>query len=172
MRQLVLLLMASIVLTGCTLPISFFDDMGNPSSAPDFTFTAFDGATYNLTDFRGQVVVLNFWGSWCAPCRDEAPLLQTLSEQYADDKVVFIGIAQIDFEPSAREFVDELGITYLTSMDNGTTIGDAYGVQGIPETYIIDQNGMIVEAIFGPIFDDTMITVVVDRLLGDATAQG
>ena len=120
-------------------------DRGERPAAPDFTLPALAGeAQISLSAYRGKVVVLNFWASWCVPCRDEAPVLQAGWERWRDDGVVFLGVNVQDFAGDARTFVDRYGITYPNAKDGaGSTIG-RFGVVGYPETYFIDARGRIV----------------------------
>jgi cytochrome c biogenesis protein CcmG/thiol:disulfide interchange protein DsbE len=111
--------------------------------APAFRLVSLDGATVDLASLRGGAVVLNFWASWCIPCRDEAPLLRAAQERYAADKVLFIGVVYQDTAASAQAFVDRYGILYPSLLDpDGRTALD-YGVFGIPETYFIAADGTI-----------------------------
>jgi len=132
--------------------------------APEFGFTTFDGETFELEDFRGQVVVLNFWASWCGPCAYEAPDLQYLWEEYEDDGVVFIGIAYADNGPNSLAFLERYGITYYNAPDVRTYISELYRIEGVPETFVIDQNGDIVEFFLAPV-DELQLTAVIDPLL-------
>ena len=85
--------------------------------APDFRMTTFDGQTFNLAEHRGKVVVVNFWGSWCKPCREEMPALQAAYERYGGD-VVFVGVGvKLDKDDEARAFAEEFGITYPIGRD-------------------------------------------------------
>ncbi|MDX2161880.1 MAG: TlpA disulfide reductase family protein [bacterium] len=112
--------------------------------APDFTITTFDGAPFNLAAQRGNVVVVNFWASWCAPCRDEAPLLEQLWQDYRDRGVVVVGVAYSDVDSNSQAFIREFGITYPNGPDTGTRISkNDYHIIGVPETFIIDQQGNI-----------------------------
>lgn len=117
--------------------------------APDFTLNLYDGGTFTLSEHRGQVVVINFWGSWCAPCRDEAPDLQAAHERFADQGVVIVGVGFRDTERAARQFIEEFNLTYPNGNDDGLRITARYNVTGAPETYIVDQNGNIVDFYIG-----------------------
>ncbi|MGH7307430.1 MAG: TlpA family protein disulfide reductase [Candidatus Rokuibacteriota bacterium] len=115
--------------------------LGRP--APAFTIALFDGRTLRLEDLRGQVVFLNFWASWCPPCRAEAPALEMAWRASKDQGVMFVGISTQDEEDRARGFVDEFGITYPNGRDPGGRIAIDYGVWGLPETFFIGPDGRI-----------------------------
>ena len=132
--------------------------------APDFTMTTFDGEDVTLSDYRGQVVVVNFWASWCDPCRDEAPILQSLWERYRDRGVVLVGVAYLDLESAALDFIDEFGITYPNGPDVGSEISRDYNIEGVPETFIIDQTGDIAYFAIAPIREG-QLDPTIDRLL-------
>jgi cytochrome c biogenesis protein CcmG/thiol:disulfide interchange protein DsbE len=119
--------------------------------APDFEFTTFDGQSYSLSDFRGKVVMLNFWAGWCAPCADEAPELEEAWQFYKDrGDVVFLGIAYADNGPSSLAFLERHGVTYLNAPDIGTRVSEMYNIQGVPETFIIDQDGNVAHFFYAP----------------------
>lgn len=113
---------------------------GHP--VPDFTVNTFDGETVSLDSLRGQIVVLNFWASWCAPCRDEAPELQYIHETYSQYGVVMLGITYAESsDQNSINFIEEFGLTYPNGPDTGTRISRRYGITGVPETFIIDRDG-------------------------------
>lgn len=132
--------------------------------APDFTVTTFDGQEIALSQLRGQVVVVNFWASWCIPCKDEAPVLQAAWERYRDRGVLLLGIAYVDTESASLAFMEEFGITYPNAPDTGTRVSEAYHITGVPETFIIDQNGQIAEFFYAQVTEQ-QLAATLDRLI-------
>ena len=115
--------------------------LGRP--APGFALTLFDGRAVRLEDYRGKVVFLNFWASWCPPCRGEAPVLETMWRQLKDQGVVFVGINTQDEKPRALAFLEEFAISYPNGPDPGGRIAIDYGVWGLPETFVVDVTGRV-----------------------------
>ena len=134
--------------------------------APDFSLTSFEGETIQLSDYRGQVVVLNFWASWCPPCREEAPYLEETWRKYQDKGVVFIGVDYVDVEPEALAYIEEFNITYINGPDLRTAISQAYNIQGVPETFFIAKNGEIGHVHVGPLIPSDLEREI-DKLLSE-----
>jgi len=120
--------------------------------APDFTLKGFDGRTVTLSELRGQVVVVNFWASWCLPCREEAAYLEQTWRKYEDQGVIFIGVDYVDTEKAALAYIEEFDITYINGPDIKTRISDAYNIQGVPETFFIAKNGEVRGMHIGPLY--------------------
>lgn len=121
-------------------------------AAPDFTITSFEGQKITLSELRGQVVIINFWASWCPPCREEASYLETTWRKYKDKGVVFIGVDYVDTEEKALAYIREFNITYFNGPDIGTRLAQAYRLDGVPETYFIAKNGELRGVKIGPLF--------------------
>jgi cytochrome c biogenesis protein CcmG/thiol:disulfide interchange protein DsbE len=111
--------------------------------ASPFSLTLFDGGRFDLEAQRDKVVVVNFWASWCLPCREEAPLLEAAWRAYRHRGVVFVGVNLQDQEPAAREFIQEFGLSFPNGRDPGSRIAVDYGVYGIAELFFVDRNGRI-----------------------------
>jgi len=134
--------------------------------APDFTLISFGGETITLSDLRGQVVIINFWASWCPPCREEAPYLEATWRKYRDAGVVFLGVAYADTEAKALAYIDEFGITYFNGPDVGTRISHDYRIGGVPETYYLAKNGELRGLKVGPLAPPELDRVI-DGLLAE-----
>jgi cytochrome c biogenesis protein CcmG/thiol:disulfide interchange protein DsbE len=147
-------------------------NQGQPTSgaAPDFEFTTFEGETMRLSDLRGNVVVLNFWASWCTPCAAEAPELESTWQAYKDRNVVFLGVAYADNGPRSLEFMARYGLTYMNAPDLGTRISEVYGIRGVPETFIIDPNGNVAQFIYANV-NQKQLTTILDQVLAGGTIQ-
>lgn len=118
--------------------------VGIGQRAPDFTLTTFDGQEITLSSLKGKVVMINFWASWCKPCEGEAPDLENAWRYYQPGgEVIFLGIDYVDTEPAAMEYLQKFDVTYPNGPDLGTRISQAYRTTGVPETYIIDKNGVL-----------------------------
>jgi cytochrome c biogenesis protein CcmG, thiol:disulfide interchange protein DsbE len=140
--------------------------------APKFNLEFFDGYEWDgktaasLNDMNGQIVVMNFWASWCVECRTETDDLEAAWQKYADQGVVFVGVAYSDVEPNSIAYMKEFGVTFPHAPDLGTRISNTYEITGVPETFIIDQNGEIAHVQIGPISSGTL-DAVIGQLLAD-----
>jgi peroxiredoxin len=139
----------------------------NSGPAPDFTLKTETAQTFKLSEKRGKVVIMNFWASWCGPCRDEAIPLNQLWVDYKDKGVEFLGVGYLDNPGDAKRFREEVGMAYPTAPDDGTIVSRAYRVRQVPETYLIDKKGMIALHLPGPISADNIqqFRAMLDQLL-------
>ncbi|MFQ5875157.1 MAG: TlpA family protein disulfide reductase [Dehalococcoidia bacterium] len=143
---------------------SGFTRIGKP--APDFTIASFSGETVSLSDYRGSPVVVNFWASWCGPCRLEAPVLERVWRRFELDGVMFLGVNIQDLEKDARAYIREFDITYPNGPDDtGLTTID-YGVGGIPVTFFIDRDGVVARRYVGALKESRLIAWTEELLAG------
>ncbi|MBI2061586.1 MAG: redoxin domain-containing protein [Nitrospirae bacterium] len=123
--------------------------IGQP--APAFTLMSLDGKEISLSDYAGRAVVLNFWSSWCVPCRDEADLLESIAQHFKGREVNVLGVNIQDEPEAAKKFVAEEGMTFPNVVDTDGRLSIAYGVYGVPETFFVDRSGRIADKITGPV---------------------
>jgi cytochrome c biogenesis protein CcmG, thiol:disulfide interchange protein DsbE len=113
-------------------------------TAPDFTLATFDGDRVSLSALRGQVVVLNFWASWCITCANEAADLEAIARDYRDRGVTVLGVGYTDTRAAALAYLDRHGVTYPNAPDRGGVVSQRYRLDGVPETVVIDRSGRVV----------------------------
>ena len=111
--------------------------------AYDFEIETFDGELLRLSDLEGSVVVLNFWASWCPPCRWEMPFFEEMQQQYKDQGVVFLGVAISDTIENVRAFSESVGVTYPNGLDTTGEIARNYSVVSLPTTFFIGRDGSV-----------------------------
>jgi cytochrome c biogenesis protein CcmG, thiol:disulfide interchange protein DsbE len=141
---------------------------GDP--APDTNLETLDGTgTGQIADYRGQWVLVNFWASWCEPCRSEAPALEAFHEQYRKREFTVLGINLDDATDDAVAFVTEYGLTYPQLRDgDGRDRRDAYGMTGFPESFLVDPEGKIAVIRRGPVDSDYLTREVAPLLTASA----
>jgi cytochrome c biogenesis protein CcmG/thiol:disulfide interchange protein DsbE len=139
--------------------------VGEP--APDVRFEYFDGEAGGIDDFRGTPVVLNFFATWCAPCVEEMPGLQTVSEEYASE-VQFLGMDVNDPLDAGRELVESTGVEYAVARDPGFEVANAFRVYYMPTTVFIDDTGTVARVWVGEMEPDEVRQVIERDLLGSS----
>ena len=138
----------------------------------NFTMTMFTGYELNshaqasLSSLKGKVVMVNFWASWCKPCEQEAADLRSAWQYYKEDgRVVFIGMDYVDTEPEARAYLEKFDISYPNGPDLGTKVSQLFRIKGVPETYFIDQTGVLRYVQVGPFSSVDQIKSIIDPML-------
>lgn len=122
-------------------------DVGN--MAPDFETVSVTDAPIRLSDLRGQVVILNFWATWCGPCRIEMPIFQQIHTQFQDQPVTILAVNNREPATDIIRFRDQIGLTFPLAMDESGRIQDLYAISGYPITFVIDTDGRIIKKHFG-----------------------
>lgn len=143
------LLLGFIVLRGMSLPVKDnlatgvqFDGPQVGKPAADFELYSLEGDLVRLSDLRGKVVLINFWATWCGPCREEMPSLDAISRNYSDHLVV-IGIDADESKDIVSGFIEELDVSFLILIDKGSTVQSEYLVRGLPASFFIDEKGIL-----------------------------
>jgi len=126
------------------------DEVKDHPVAPDFTLAGLENKKISLRDFRGKLVFLNFWASWCAPCREEMPAMERLYQQFKDKGFVILAVSVKDSPKESLAFVKELKLSYPTALDPEGDVGQQYSVWGLPVTYLIDPKGIVLARAWGP----------------------
>jgi DsbE subfamily thiol:disulfide oxidoreductase len=126
------------------------EEMKDHPAAPDFTLSNPDGKKLSLKDYRGKLVFLNFWATWCEFCRAEMPSMELLYGEFKGKGFEILAVNVKDKRPDALAFVKELKLTYPIMMDPEGEIGLLYGAFGMPATYLIDEKGIILARLWGP----------------------
>jgi peroxiredoxin len=119
--------------------------------APDFTFSDLDGREVSLSDFIGKVVLVNIWATWCPPCRDEMPSMQKLYEKFKDEHFEMLAVS-IDGEgrEAVAPFMEQMNLTFPALLDPKEKIRSLYKITGVPESFIVDREGILVHKVIGP----------------------
>lgn len=128
--------------------------------APSFTLPQLDGPPVTLAKLRGQVVVINFWASWCTECQAEQAALDQTWQQFQDSGVVVIGVNFEDSTGAARGYIRTQDVTYPIVEDSGSRTALAYGLRGVPETFVVNQSGRIVNHVIGPVDAPALSSVI------------
>lgn len=136
------LLIGLLVVLGIWMKKSAIKTLTPGASIPDFSMTAFSGETYTKSGLTGNLVLVNFWSSWCASCDEEGDALEEVwQEVRSSGEVVFLGVNYVDTESDSRAFIKKYGFTYPNGPDLGSRISHIFKVQAVPETYIIGRDG-------------------------------
>ncbi|MBN1445218.1 MAG: redoxin domain-containing protein [Candidatus Omnitrophica bacterium] len=141
MRKLIIFLLLVLAFTSCTKADTKTDVKNEPAQTRNFSLEDINGKAVNLSDYRGKVVILNFWATWCPPCRTEIPDFVKFYKNHKDKGVEIIGIALNSTEEEVKKMIEDYGINYTICMSDGKVEGP-YGIRFIPATFIIDRDGI------------------------------
>ncbi|WP_017755629.1 thiol-disulfide oxidoreductase ResA [Calidifontibacillus oryziterrae] len=153
-RTIILLILVGAL--GYTLYSSFFTEkvlVGKGDMAPNFVITDLAGNEIEFDQYRGKGVFLNFWATWCPPCEEEMPYMENQYKTYKDQGVEVLAINVAETKLSVENFVERKGLTFPIVIDETTEIMEAYGVDPLPTTFLIDKDGKIIDIIKGSMSD-------------------
>ena len=138
--------------------------------APDFTLDTLIGESTTLSDLRGQVVLLNFWASWCPPCRGEMPAMQRVYDDYAARGLVILAVnaTNQDSVEAARQFIEENNLTFPVLLDKNGDVNVQYQVRSLPTSFFIGADGIIHEVVIGGPMSEALLRTRIDNLLAEA----
>lgn len=158
MRLLAIISTIALIASGCRSYVPAGQSQPTPAIreganigniAPDFELRTLDGQTVKLSALRGKPVLVNFWATWCPPCRAEMPYLQQVHEKWTTKGLVLLAIDLEEDTETIRKFMTELNLSMTVPLDTDGRVGKAYGITGIPETFLIDKDGIIRQKIIG-----------------------
>lgn len=139
------------------------------STAADFTLPDLNGQAQQLSQFRGKIVLLNFWATWCKPCTTEMPAMQSCYDKLRDKGLVVLAVNELEDDAKVREHIKNYGHTFPVLMDHDNRVANMYGVYGLPVSVFIDERGVVQEYIKGGTLTEEKIHQVVDRLTQQAS---
>ena len=142
-----------------------------PELAAEFSLELHDGGAVTLSELRGKVVMIDFWSSWCPPCRRAAPVLADVYREYQDRPVEFVGVAIWDLPLGVQEHLERYGVPYPNGIDEEGAIAIDYGVKGLPEKFFIDQQGFIAKKFVGPTSASDLREALDELLKAGLTSQ-
>ena len=119
--------------------------------SPDFVLPRLDGSVQKLSNYRGKVVLVNMWATWCPPCLEELPLLNRIQERYRQRGLVVLGLAGDDDPQRVRDFLSANPVSFDVLLDVGGEVGTQYGIIGYPETFVVDREGRLRKKLIGPL---------------------
>jgi len=152
---LVSVLTSGLVMAGCSPSSAQGVEVGN--QAPDFQLQSLDGQTVSLGDLQGKPVLINFWATWCSPCRGEMPYIQEIYEEWSDRGLVVLAINIGESSSKAEEFMQSYNLSFTVLLDTKQDVAQKYNIQYIPTTFFIDKDGIIQDKVIGAFQNKTQI---------------
>ncbi|WP_046173751.1 thiol-disulfide oxidoreductase ResA [Domibacillus indicus] len=131
--------------------------------APDFVLTDLNGETHQLSDYEGKGVFLNFWGTWCEPCKKEMPHMEKLAAEYEGEvEILAVNVGESEFQ--VNNFAEQYGLTFPIGLDSGKEVMDTYGVDPLPTTFMIKPDGTIEQIVIGGLVQEEQVRALFERV--------
>ena len=160
-------LVSGMLITGCTAGSGSSEPatatIGQP--APDFKLQNLDGESVSLSDFKGKAVLVNFWATWCGPCRIEMPYLQEIYEEWSEQGLVLLAVNIGESPAKVKDFMEKYNLSFPVLLDAKTTVAREYNVSGIPTTFFIDKDGVIQVKIVGAFSNTAQIESSLSKII-------
>ena len=175
MKRLHVLMIGILVATLGVLPFNVWSmgarvpAVGTP--AEDFRLTDLEGKSQSLSQYRGKVVLVNFWATWCKPCTTEMPAMQSSFDKLRDKGFVVLAINELEDDAKVREHIKQYGHTFPVLMDRDNKVANQFGVFGLPVSVFVDENGIVQEYIKGGLLTEQKINEIINRLQSQATVK-
>ena len=160
---LVSVLTSGLVMAGCSPSSAQGVEVGN--QAPDFQLQSLDGQTVSLGDLQGKPVLINFWATWCSPCRGEMPYIQEIYEGWSDRGLVVLAINIGESSSKAEEFMQSYNLSLTVLLDTKQDVAQKYNIQYIPTTFFIDKDGIIQDKLIGAFQNKTQIENKLSKIM-------
>lgn len=132
--------------------------------APDFVLTDLSGKERQLSDYKGKGVFLNFWGSWCEPCKKEMPHMEKLAKEFKDQGVEVLAVNVGDSELQTKKFAKQYGLTFPIAIDSTKEVQDAYGINPLPATFMISPEGKVEEIVIGGLVKEEQVRALFEKV--------
>ena len=161
---LALMLVSGLIMAGCSTPNSAQGPQIG-KLAPDFKLSNLEGQSVSLGDFRGKPVLLNFWASWCGPCRYEMPFIQEIYEEWSDKGLIILTVNLQENPSQVKEFVESFGFSFPVLLATNRKVPLAYNIRGIPATFFIDKDGIIQDIKIGAFAGKTEIESRLSKIM-------
>ena len=139
--------------------------------AEDFRLTDLEGKSQSLSQYRGKIVLVNFWATWCKPCTTEMPAMQSSFDKLRDKGFVVLAINELEDDAKVREHIKQYGHTFPVLMDRDNKVANQFGVFGLPVSVFVDENGIVQEYIKGGLLTEQKINEIINRLQSQATVK-
>ncbi len=165
--MLIVTLVSAMLVSGCTAG----SGSSNPESAtvgqpaPDFKLQNLDGESVSLSDFKGKTVLVNFWASWCGPCRFEMPFLQGIYDEWSEQELVLLTVNVGESPAQAKDFMEELDLSFPVLLDTEEAVARMYSIAAIPTTFFIDKDGVIQKKIIGAFSSKAQIESELSKII-------
>ncbi|MFC1898978.1 peroxiredoxin family protein [Chloroflexota bacterium] len=154
-----------LVMSGCA-PVPEQDNQGfGEFTAPDFQLQNLQGETISLGGLQGSPVLINFWATWCPPCRSEMPYIQEIYEDWADEGLVVLAVNIEEDHKTAEEFMQDNNLSFTVLLDESREVAGSYGISGIPTTFFVGINGMIQDTHIGAFSNTEQIESILNRII-------